>query len=249
MFNAFSRSWQLGKQSLQVLKEDKQLVVFPLISSVACVLVLASFAVPLLATSALDGLWQSGPGGQHFKFEFTSLHYAVTFAFYLVNYAVIAFFNSALVAYVMKRFDGEPTSVGDGLKMAAARLPQILGWAVIAATVGMVLKAISDRSGIAGKIVAGLMGFVWTIAVYFVVPVLVVEGVGPIEAVKRSAATIRKTWGESLVMNLGLGAVSFVLFSIALIPLLGGIAVSIALQTVWPGVVGGALTIGLMIGV
>jgi len=252
MFATINRSWQLGKQSLQVLKEDTQLVIFPIISAVSCLVVLASFAVPLFLTGVFASIAQSaqsGPNGSSVQFHMTPAYYAVCFAFYFVNYFVISFFNSALIACVMKRFDGQPTSVGDGLRMAAARLPQILGWALISATVGMVLKMISERSGLIGKIVIGMVGFVWTIATYFVVPVLVVEGVGPIEAIKRSGSTIRKTWGEALVANAGLGALSFVMFLGAIIPAGIGLTASILTQTIWPAAVGGALTIGALIGV
>ncbi len=253
MFATIHRSWQLGKQSLQVLKEDTQLVIFPIISAVSCLVVLASFAVPLFVTGVFASIVQSAQNAPHgsssVQFHMSPAYYAVCFAFYFVNYFVIAFFNSALIACVMKRFDGQPTSVGDGLRMAAARLPQILGWALISATVGMVLKMISERSGLIGKIVIGVIGFAWTIATYFVVPVLVVEGVGPIEAIKRSGSTIRKTWGEALVANAGLGALSFVMFLGAIIPAGIGLTASILTQTIWPAAVGGALTIGALIGV
>jgi hypothetical protein len=111
----------------------------------------------------------------------------------------------------------------------------------------MVLRAISERAGIIGKIVIGLIGFVWTVATYFVVPVLVVDGVGPIEAVKRSAATIRKTWGESLVTNIGLGAMSFIGFMIATLPVIAGGVLTAATQSPWPVAVGGAVTLMLWI--
>lgn len=249
MFNAFSRSWQLGKQSLQVLKQDSQLIVFPLVSMVSCLIVLASFAVPLLLTTNIADVWQQSSQGSHLNVQLTPLHYVVGFAFYFVNYAVIAFFNSALIACVMKRFDGKPTSVSDGLRMAAARLPQILGWALISSTVGMILQTISEKSGLVGKIVTGLIGFVWTIATYFVVPVLVVEGVGPIEAIKRSGATIRKTWGESLILNAGLGGITALMIIGAFVPLAAGIVGTVFVQSAGPVLVGIGFTLGCLIGV
>lgn len=239
--NAFSRSWELGKQSLRVLQEDKRLVVFPVISSIACFLVLASFAIPILLT--IDWTAISNSKGQSAQVHVQPAYYIVAFAFYFVNYFVIAFFNCALIGCVMRRFDGQEASVGDGLRIASSRLPQILGWALVSATIGMILRAISERAGIIGKIVIGLIGFVWTIATYFVVPVLVVDGVGPIEAVKRSVSTIRKTWGESLVTNIGLGAMSTVGFFIASLPLFAGLALTIATESAWPIAVGGGVSI------
>lgn len=242
MFTKFARSWELGKQSLRVLDEDKRLVIFPLISAVSCLVVLASFALPIILT--LD--WQKLGDNEQARVDAagTPLYYAVLFLFYFVNYAIMAFFNSALVGCVMRRFDGQQAGVGDGLRIAASRVPQILGWALVASTVGMVLRAISERSGLIGKIVIGLIGFVWTVATYFVVPVLVVEGVGPIKAVKRSAETIRRAWGETLVTNVGLGAIGFVGFCIALLPLIVGLAITIMTEAAAPVLIGaGAMLI------
>jgi hypothetical protein len=124
-----------------------------------------------------------------------------------VQYFVIFFCNTALVGAALIRLRGGDPTVGDGFQIAKDRLVPILGYALIAATVGMILRAISERSGIIGKIVVGLVGLVWSVATYLVIPVLVVENVGPIEAVKRSAGHLRKTWGEQIVGNLGIGAV------------------------------------------
>lgn len=241
MAGKLATSWALSKQTLEVLKQDKQLVIFPLMSSIACLLVIASFAVPIWATTDFQQL-QKDPNAWK-----SPAHYAVLFAFYLVNYFVIAFFNSGLVACAMNRFNGEDASVEAGLKAAARRFPQILGWAIFAATVGMVLRAISERAGIVGKIVIGLIGLVWTVATYFVVPVLVVEGVGPIEAVKRSAGIIRKTWGESLITNLGLGALSLLCFLVALVPLAIGIGLTIVSQSAVPVLVGVGVTLVFLV--
>lgn len=244
MFERMSRSWELGKQSWMVLKGDKRLVVFPLLSSAACLLVMASFFLPII-------LWVQhiDPG---YKKDLTTtfqhpLALLAAFGFYIVNFTVIAFFNAALIGCAMRRFEGEDATVSDGLVIAASRLPQILGWALVASSVGMVLRMISERSGLIGKIVVGLIGMVWSIATYFVVPVLVVEGLGPIAAVKRSAAVIKKTWGESLVANIGLSALSLVGFLVSLVPLAVGVAISISTQTVAPAVIGGAVMVLMLI--
>lgn len=245
MASAFLRSWTLGKQSLSVLRENKSLMIFPIMSAIACILVMASFAVPAILTVDWQAL--SNDEAQREAMVRSPIQYAILFAFYFVNYTVIAFFNAALVACVMRYYDGKPATVGDGIRVALSRLPQILGWALISATVGMILRAIAERSGVVGRIVIGLIGFVWSVATYFVVPVLVVEGVGPIEAIKRSGATIRRTWGESLVTNLGLGAMSFLAFMVALIPVAVGGAISIATESPWAVAVGGALTVVLLV--
>jgi len=105
------------------------------------------------------------------------------------------------------RLDGGDPTLGDGLRIAFARLPKIIVYAVIAATVGMILRWISERAGIVGQILGGVLGFAWSVATFLVVPVLVVENVGPFEAIKRSTAYLKRTWGEQLIGNVGIGLV------------------------------------------
>ncbi len=117
------------------------------------------------------------------------------------------FFQTALVGAAMIRLDGGDPTFGDGLRIAFARLPKIIVYALIAATVGMILRWISERAGIVGQIIGGILGFAWSVATFLVVPVLVVENVGPLEAIKRSTGYLKRTWGEQLIGNVGIGLV------------------------------------------
>ncbi|HEY1190401.1 MAG TPA: DUF6159 family protein, partial [Gemmata sp.] len=148
--------------------------------------------------------------------------YAVTFAFYFCTYFVVIFCNSALVSCALLRFHGETPSLGDGFRMAFARLPQIFAWALVSATVGLLLKAIENAHEKVGEIIAWLLGSAWSIMTFFVVPVLVVEKVGPMAAVGRSMALLRKTWGEALAGNMGLNFILFLLFIPVLLLLVAG---------------------------
>jgi hypothetical protein len=200
MFERLSTSWQLVKASAAVLRADKELLVFPIVSGVLSVLVVATFAVPVILAGVFDStvLEESG---------FPIVGYVIGFLFYVVQYFVIFFCNTALVGAALIRLRGGDPTVGDGFRVASSRLGAILGYALIAATVGMILRAISERSGFLGKLVVGLVGLAWNLATYLVVPVLVVEGVGPIEAVTRSASYLKKTWGEQIAGNVGMGIV------------------------------------------
>jgi hypothetical protein len=200
MFDRLSRSWRLVKASAAVLRQDKELLLFPLISLAALVLVLASFAVPVVGLGVLDGL--SGHSDQRISI----VGYVIAFLFYFSQYFVIFFFNAALVGAAMMRLDGGNPTFGDGLRIASAKIGVIAGYALIAATVGMILRAIQERVGFIGRIIVGLLGVGWTIATYLVVPVLVARDVGPIDAVKESAALLKKTWGENVIGQVGLGA-------------------------------------------
>ena len=216
MFERISNGWNLALESWSVLRQDKELLLFPLFSGIACFLVLASFAAPLWFTGYIEVLADDPQGMEN------PIAWVLLFLYYCVNYFVIVFFNSALVACATIRFRGGDPTVGDGFRAAMNRLPQILGWAVVSATVGVILKAIESRSEKIGQIVTALLGAAWTIGTFFVVPVLVIEKLGPIDATKRSLAIIRDTWGESLVANFGISLLVFVAAIPAIAMFIGG---------------------------
>ncbi len=197
-----SNSWNLVKASWAVLRADKELIVFPIIAFVGSIIVTITFIVPMVLTRMFEGL--SDGGGQ------TGL-YVFSFLFYLVQYTVVIFSNSALVGAATIRLKGGDPTIGDGLRIASSHFGAILGYALISATVGMILRAISER-GMLGRIVSSLIGMAWNIITYLAVPVLVIENVGPIEAVKRSGALLKKTWGEQIAGNFGMGAVFSLIF-------------------------------------
>lgn len=208
MFERISRSWTLVKASASVLRADKELLLFPLISFASLLVVLVSFAIPAWRLGVLEGLSHRGhasAGG-----------YLGAFLFYFVQYFVIVFFNAALVGAAMMRLEGGNPTFKDGLRIAASRVWVIVGYAAIAATVGTVLRAIQQRVGFIGRIVVGLLGVAWSIATFLVVPVIVARrDMGPVEAVKQSAYLLRSTWGENLLGQAGIGA-AFALVYVAI---------------------------------
>lgn len=236
MFERFSRSWSLIKASAGVLAKDKELLVFPLLSAVCTLIVSAAFVLPALGLGALDGL-RAGGG--------VSLAvYVLAFLFYLVQYFVIFFFNSALVGAAMIRLDGGDPTLHDVLRIARSKVVPILGYAAIAATVGMVLRAVQERAGIVGRLVSGVLGVAWTLASFLVVPVLVSRDIGPIDAVKESALLLKKTWGENLIGQGGVGLVFGLLF-FGLV--FAGVLAIVAVATTGKGMLIG-LVVALFIG-
>ncbi len=193
MIQKLRNSWTLVKASAAVLRADKELLFLPILSAVAVVLVTIAFIVP----SALGGLFDSESG---------IAEWVVVFLFFVTQYTVIIFLNSALVGAAMIRLEGGDPSVADGLRMAAKNIRNILGYAVIAATVGLLLRLLSAW-GKGGEIAAAFIGVGWNLAVFLAVPVLVAEKVGPLEALKRSARLLKKTWGEQIAGNFTMGLV------------------------------------------
>ena len=240
MGDRISRGWELVKESWSVLRGDKELMLFPILSSIACILAAASFALPFLlipewGKAFMDELNQTN----HFS-SGRILGYAIGFVFYFVNYFVIVFFNVALVSCALVRFRGGKPTVAGGLGAAWRRLPQILAWALVAATVGMLLQALEKQFSALGKIAVGLVGMVWSIAIYFVVPVLAAEGVGPLEAVRRSAKILMKTWGESLVGNLSMSTIGVLLSLPAFGLIFAGGVIALALHSLVLGIIVGS---------
>ncbi len=208
--NKLAASWELVKASFRVIKADKELMIFPLISSIGLVFVTLTFLVP----SLFAGIFEESSLG--------FISYLILFLFYMVQYTVIFFFNTALVGAATIRLQGGDPTLKDGFRIAFSRLGAILGYSAIAATVGLILRALS-RKGNLGRFISSIFGLAWNVATFLVVPVLAIEGVGPIEAIKRSVHHLRRSWGEQIIGNLGIGGfftLAFFLLILLFVPLL-----------------------------
>lgn len=211
MFATLSRSWEFAKISYGILWACKSLIVFPIMSGAAALVVLASFAAPLWGTGTIDQWMAAFDDGGRPSPAMQAAMWATLFAFYFCSYFVIIFFNSALTACAMKFIAGETPSVSGGLSMASKRLPQIFAWALVSAIVGVLLRAIESANEKVGAIVAMLLGSAWTALTFFVVPVVVIEGDGPVGAFKKSAGVLKGTWGTALVGQFSLGFIGLLL--------------------------------------
>lgn len=208
MFESIGRSLSLVKTSWDVLMDDKKLLVFPVLSGIVTILVILSFVLPLIVSKSL---FASG--------SIVGLVYL--FLFYLVSYFVVIFFNTALIACVNAKLNGRSMSVGEGLSVSAKHLPAIIGWAIIAATVGLILNLLEERAGFIGDIVLAIIGGVWSLVTYFVVPVLVLEDKGVVDSLKESVTLIKKTWGESIVGSASIAIIFVIIGIIAAIGVFG----------------------------
>jgi len=199
-------------QSWQVLKEEKGLLIFPLISGICCLLVCASFIVPSILSENWMPPEMAAEEGQTVTTQQQVLYYAKLFLFYFCNYFVIIFFNSAIVGCAAMRMQGMDPTVGDGFRMATARVPSIIGWALVSATVGLLLRIIEDKNKKIGAFITALLGTAWTLMTFLVLPILIIEGTGPLAAVKKSTQLLKKTWGAQIGANFSFGFLFFLLF-------------------------------------
>jgi Family of unknown function (DUF6159) len=208
-----SRSWDLVSASFSILWADKQLLMFPVLSGVSCVIV----TLLLLAGGAavfqpqLGNLSALIPRNNPQAFVGSPEVMGALFLLYMANYFVIIFFNVALVGVANSRLTGGSWTFDQGLQLAWKRKWVILQWAFIAATVGMVLRALSERAGFIGRIVVGFIGVAWNLACYFVVPVLAFEELLPGAALYRSAELFKETWGEKVAGGFSLGLIFFLM--------------------------------------
>lgn len=217
MFATIGHTFELMKTSWGVLMKDRELIAFPLMAGVTVLVLLALFAGMGAATGSLDRL--AGAAADQAASDTQPVDVVLGIALYASAYFVVIFFNSALVASALHRLRGGDPDVRWGLNAAAGHLPAILGWAIVAATVGLVLRAIRDRTdNMLGRIAVDLVGGVWAYVTFFVVPVLVAEGLGPIAAIRRSSGLFRQTWGRQVTASFGFGLVYIVAMLIAFLP-------------------------------
>ena len=228
--NAFSRSWDLTKTSFGVIKQDKELLLYPLIS----VFLSIAFLLALLYPTILIEIQQDG------SLEWSFVEMALTFVCYLGLAFIGTFSNMCVVYTAKKRFEGGDATFGESIGFTMRRLHLVLGWATVSATVGIIFRLLdnlAERAGGIGEIVLsivrGLLGMVWSVVTLFVVPAMVYKGLTPIPAIKDSVRVLKETWGETLVRSFGFGIAQFLFF------LLGGLVFGGLFATV--GVMSGTM--------
>ncbi|MHB8894079.1 MAG: DUF6159 family protein [Candidatus Geothermincolia bacterium] len=209
MGGTWSNSIELLKASWGVLRKHKSLVAFPIISTVATIVLIAALMVPAYLLTGMRNGHVNSP----------VLYYVFFFIFYFIASFIVIFFNTGLIACAHQALRGEDPTFAYGFDVAKKNIGKIAGWALISATVGLILKMIRERAGILGAIIAGIIGFAWNLIVFFVIPVFVFQGFGVIDSIKESASLFRRTWGENMIARFSLGLIFFVLGLLGIIPI------------------------------
>lgn len=232
-----SNSIALAKSSWAVLKTDKELALIPVISFFAtlAVMALAGGGVYFSLTEKI-----TQPGNTT-SMQATPLTYVVGAIGYLAITFVVTYFAAVLVSGAYQRLSGGNPTLGSAFSQASSRLGQIFAWSMLTGTVGLILQAIRSRAGFLGQIIVNLVGMAWEIVTWLAVPVVVVEGTGPINSLKKSAGLFKKTWGENLIAQAGFGLLGLVLMLPAIvIAMLVGVAIPVAglaIAAVWVAIV------------
>jgi hypothetical protein len=193
-----SNGWDLSKMSLATIQKNKTLLIFPVLSTLSMIMIIGSFVGGgfFFFGDEIEAMMQS---------ESSNITgYAGVFLFYLVNYFIVIFFNTALMHCAVKTFYDEETTLADGISFSMSRIVKILGWTIVSATIGIILEVIANTGKI-GQIVTAFMGIAWSLLTFFVVPILVFQDKGVIESIKDSGRMMKDKWGESLTMNMSFG--------------------------------------------
>ena len=229
------RGWKLSKQSWAVVKSDKSLLAFPIISVVAAIITMIIFFGGGAAMAvAIGSPWGALP--------------LVIIGAYLLT--VVGVFSSvALASCATEALEGRQTTVGQGISAARGRMKVIFAWAAVAMFVGALIAVIQSllqevAGGIVSAIFGGLAGFAWAVATFFVIPVIALDGLGPKEALKTSAHVVKELWGEGVV---GSSAIGLITFFVAILPAFAMMVLGFVLAG--SSAVGGGLliTIGVLV--
>lgn len=221
MFGAFSRSWEITKLSFSVIKQDKEMLFFPVIASIASLIFIVLMSVPYLLPALIQGA----------RFENLSevVLYVIMFFVYFGLAFIATFFNVCVVYTTKVRFEGGNATFFESLTFASSKIHLIFAWSLVSASVGLILRLIdraAERAGGIAQIIISILnsifGLLWSIITIFVVPAMVYNNCGPLAAIKSSVNAIKKTWGESLIRHYGLGLIQFIvnlIGTLILIPL------------------------------
>lgn len=224
MFRRLRASWALTRACFQVLKKDRELMLFPFFCGLFTVLTGVAALVP--GYYLLDG--QVSETARQIGFTALGLGYSFT------AYSIILFFNVALLSCAKKRFEGGDPTLADGFRAGFSNLGVIFSWAAVGGLVSLIMRQLEENLGFLGSIMARFLGSAFAVASYFAVPVMVFEKVGPLDAFKRSGEIIRKSWGEALGAYLGFHVLTTIAAWLVFFSLGGSVVASISLGSALP---------------
>ena len=224
MINALRRSYHIFRESLVVLMKDSELLIFPLLSGIFTIIAFAG----MIGGGYITGFFQKWAASGDHSLQGNLIGYAALFVWYFVSWFIVLFFNVAIIHCAKMRLDGGDPTVADGFRASMQHIGRIAAWALISATVGLILRIIAERAKFVGALIARFLGAAWAIATYFIVPVMIFEKRSLKDSVAQSTSLIAKTWGESLIAAGGVGAFSMLLVLPSLAMPVVGLFISLA---------------------
>jgi hypothetical protein len=195
----FRNSIEIIKASWRVLQQDRELIWLPVISLLSTAVTAALFLGGAWLTHTTDPVTGN--------VAMSAASWVILGVMYLALAFVTIFFNTALICAAWERLHGGDPTLGSALDAATSRIGRILPWAVVSATVSIIIRAVEQRAGIVGRVVGAVAGIAWSLVTFLVLPIIVVEGLGVGDALKRAGELFKKTWGEQVIGNAAIGVV------------------------------------------
>jgi hypothetical protein len=210
--NRIRRGWGLTKKSWALLNGHRSLIRFPIYGAVATTLLAVVFIGPGLY------LWDQDTIAGAIPLLVIGVYVLSVVGFY---------FSVGLAAAADMIFRGEEATVADGLAVARSRFSQICGWAAVSTAISVLMGVLENQGGLGGQIAARLVGMAWSLVTFLAVPVIAIEGTGPVQTLKRSASIFRDRWGTQITGNIAIGGAVF------LIGVLPAVALIVAGVVLW----------------
>ncbi len=236
--NRFQRSWELFKSSLSVMFRHKELLVFPILILALTIVISVLFLSPVIVLFAAQGFHAAG--AHHHARQWISDNPAASVYFiftYFISMFTATFFNVAFYHEIIEALQGRPVSITNGLSFACTRWKSILLWSLFAGLIGYIIRALEEKFGLFGRLIMGFVGMAWSVACVFVIPVIIQEETtsNPITMLQKSVATLKKTWGESLIGYVGITFGSWLVMIVSLLWLGAAIGTAVLLHNFWIG--------------
>lgn len=216
VFTRIKQGWQLTKKAWSVIRTHPRLLKLTITGGVLAIAVAIVLGVPGGLLAATDDQTASIVG-----------YVLLALAAYLASFFVI-YFNVALAAAADAALAGGQPDVAVAKARARELLPVIAGWALLSLVISVLLNALRQRGGSAGNLLGSLGAAAWGFVTFFVIPVVALEGIGPVAAVKRSSQLVRQRWGQQVTGNVAIGGITFLVQIVGVLVLVLGVVLLVS---------------------
>ena len=186
------QGWELTKKSWGVLRSNRQLFRFPIFAA------LSALVVTVVAIG--PGIFLIEDGRQVVGGVLTAV------GIYVAAF-VGTFFGVGLAATADRIFHGEDASFGDGMAVARSQVGAVAGWAALSALVGVLFALLRQGGSLAEVIIGSLGAAAWSLITFLAVPVIAIEGLGPVATLRRSASLFKERWAGQVTGNVAIGGI------------------------------------------
>ena len=220
MFETFSRSFTLLKESWSVLSKDREILLFPILSVASTVLLF----VPLAIFLYFSFVGFTSGEAQLTKSQYDMFMYELygLGALFLIGTTFLGlFFKAGIITCAHMRLNGKDPTFTDGVRNASRNFFKILQWAIVSVAVSVILSFIRGRMGMVGSIISYGVRIAWNFVTFLVMPILIFENLGIVDSLKKSGQLLKNTWGENIVGRLSLGLVTGLAVVVGVVIMLG----------------------------